>query len=372
MTISEQDKQAIDQAVRDLHFVSVDEEGRKSFCPFYPDYRETNEPYLQTAYDNRKIAFDEKAEDPQILLYTLQDEICGAYDEQRWDVEDEIMRKAGFDPSDDMAEDQIEYLRDEYDMQVPLDHFMNQKMFVNIMLDAHDEGNRDFVLIQEQYEALCGDEDLADQLSEQSGLTFLVQQQGYTIPELKATMEAYRELFYGDHADHNASYDERYEAFLQTHNPFLSSVCQELDNIHNYMNCLTILAKVDMYEFAEMMQPGKEITFSKDAMVGVYSPWNGAGSLLEIALEKDLTVSSDKIWDIQIEGAELDNQYSVNTSYGLIQSCWKDVKGITEAAPEKKPALDSKIQAAQKAAEASAEQRGHTKEINADREGASL
>lgn len=367
MAISEKDKQAIDQAVHELYFVSADENGRKSFCPFYPDYRDTNEPFLQTAYDNRKLAFEEKTEDPKnALLYMLQDEIAEGYDEQRWDVEDEIMRKAGFEPSDDMAQEQIEYLRDEYDMEIPADHFLNQKMFVNIMLDAKDEANRDFIVIQEQDTALWDVEmdpaEAEEILSEDSGLKFLVEQQGHTMQELKQTRDAYIDAFYRNNADRNASYDGFYEAFSKTHNPFLSSLCQELDNMHNHMNCMTILARVDMYEFAQMMQPGKEISFSKDTMVGIYSPWNGGGSVLEIELEKDLVVPSEKIWDVQIEGANLDYQWSVNQTYGLIQSCWKDIKEIRDAEPEKKPSLDAQIHSAQKIAESSADHHGPEQE----------
>ena len=129
---------------------------------------------------------------------------------------------------------------------------------------------------------------------------------------------------------------------------------------------MTILAKVNMYEFAEMMKPGREITFGKDAMIGIYSPWNGGGSVLEIELEKELVVSSDKIWDVQIEGVTPDYQYSVNASYGLIESCWKEVTSIKEASPEKKPSLDNMIQAAQSKLPTGTGMEGPRKEVQRD------
>lgn len=351
MAITEQDKQAIDQAVEKLYFVSKDEHGNKSIDAFYPDYRDTNEFLLQQAYDLRKAAYEEPAcyAPDEAIIFSLEDKISEAYVDELWDCEDKIVQEAGFDRSDDKAGELLEYLRDNYMIELPFDHYFKQNIKVNIMLDAQDEGNKDFVSIYEQKEALCGNfspEDTRESLAEETGLTMLVKQQGHTMEELQQTMTEYQEFFYGENADHSANYSGRYSEFEKNHNPFLVSICQELDNMHNYMNCMTILAKMDMYQFADMMKPGKEITLPKDAMVGIYSPWNGGGSVLEVALEKDFVIPSEKIWDVQIEGAKLDYQYSVDQTYGLIESCWKNVKAIQDAAPQKKASLDVMIQTA--------------------------
>lgn len=365
MAITEQDQRAIDEAVEKLYYVSTDAQGNKSIEPFYPDYRDTNEFLLQQAYDDRKTAFEQNqhGEPEDTLLLDMEDKISEMYMEELWEVEDNIMSEAGFDSGRD--EEQLEYLRDTYAIILPFDHYLDQQVKVNIMLDAKDEGNRDFVSIAEQNEALCGmlsPEDAKKTLAEETGLTFLVQQQGHTMEELQQTMSAYQEFFYGENADHSASYERRYADFEKGRNPFLVSVCLELDNMTNYMNTVTILASVSLKEFAEMMKPGKQITFPKDAMVGIYSPWNGGGSVLDVALEKELSIPSDKIWDVQIEGAKLDFQYSVDATYGLIGSAWKEVKEITDAAPEKKPSLDNVIQAAQFKSQSGADRNGISQE----------
>lgn len=358
MAITDLDKQAIDEAVANLHFVRVNEDGHKSFDPFYTDYHDTNDFLIQKAYDMRHAAMKEPdAYEPEnALIYTLQDMISDIYDEQRWDIEDEIMRKAGFEPEDDKAEEQISYLRENYVMEFPFDHYLNQSVLVNVMLATDDERNQDFGGIKQQQEALDGqfsEEDAKEAMEWETGLTLLLQQQGYTMEDLKAVYEDYQEAFYGEDVDRNAKYGDRYEAFAKDHNRFLTSVCQELDNMHNIMNSMTILAKMDLYQFAEMMKPGKVITFPKESMVGIFAPWQGGGSVLEIELEKDLVVSSDNIWDAQLEDAKLDYQYSVDSVYGLVRSCWKDVGSIQDAEPEKKPALSEMIQsAAVKATEA--------------------
>ena len=365
MAITEQDQRAIDEAVEKLYYVSTDAQGNKSIEPFYPDYRDTNKFLLQTAYDNRKAAFEQGrgGEQENTLLWALEDKISENYTEDLWKVEDKIMSEAGFDSGRD--EEQQEYLRETYRINLPFDHYLDQQVKVNIMLDSKDEANQDFVVIAEQNEALCGrfsPEEAKESLAKESGLTFLVQQQGHTMEELQQTMSAYQEFFYGENADHSASYERRYADFEKSRNPFLVSVCLEMDNIVNAMNSMTILASVSLKEFAEMMKPGKEITFPKDAMVGIFSPWNGGGSVLEVALEKELSIPSDKIWDVQIEGAKLDYQYSLDSTYGLIGSAWKEVKAIKDAAPEKKPSLDNVIQAAQFKSQSGADRNGISQE----------
>jgi len=64
-------------------------------------------------------------------------------------------------------------------------------------------------------------------------------------------------------------------------------------------------------------------------MLGIYNSWNGSGSLLEIELEKPLTLSSKDIFKIQIEGSRYCYEYTVDQTYGLIGSCWKPVS-LTE------------------------------------------
>ena len=170
--------------------------------------------------------------------------------------------------------------------------------------------------------------------------------------ELQELYMEYNDTFYtGDTADQHYDYNERYKAFSADKNSFLCSVAQELDSTTNIMATMTILAKMDLYQFAEMMQPDKEITFSKDSMIGIFAPWVGGGGVLEIELEKDLVVPSDKIWDVQIEGAGLDQGYSVDSVYGLVRNCWREVEAIQDAVPQKKPTLEAMIQSAQLKAE---------------------
>lgn len=349
--LSDEDKRAIDEAATRLHFISKDEYGNKTIT-MYADYNDTNEGLIQNAYDNRKIAFEVggDSEPDNVLLYTLKDTIYDWYEEHVWEIEDAILRVAGFDPSDDMAELQKEYLRETYCITPEYDHFLNQTMNVNIMLGFDEEANRDFVSIYEQRQVMTGDYDISEveaTLEEESGLSWLVKQQGHTMDELNSVMNELCDFWTTDEAKALKDYDERYSKFRDDHNTFLTSVCQELNNFPNYMGVMTILSSMSMYEFAEMMKPGKEIVIPMDATLGVFNPWNGGGSLLEIELEKELVIPSEAIWDVQIEGAALGHQYSVDSVYGLIDRNWKNLRTIRDAeVSDKKISLDNIIHSA--------------------------
>lgn len=349
MSISEQDKRAIDEAVNKLHYVSTGENGQK-YIQIYVDYREDNEALWAPAYENRRLGFESKDNPQFALLDRLKEEIDGWYEGSTFDDEDAIIREAGFDPSDDKAEEQLDYLRDTYPFVPDYDHFLNEETPINLMLDCGDESNRDFIAIREQFEAIFS-EDLSDEerkeaLEAETGLSWLVRQQGHTMSEVAETVRAYYAFFDSDEAA-NLNYNQKYKAFEASHNPFLTSICQELANMPNYMNTMTVLTKLSLADLAEFMQPGKEIVIPKESMVGIFNPWNGGGSTLDIVLEKDLIIPSDLLYDIQIEGVKPDHGYSVDNVYGLVGNAWVSAKAVQEAGAgkeDKAPSLDSMIQ----------------------------
>lgn len=276
MIISAEDRAAIDDVVQRRFYPSKDEQGR-SYIKLDADYRDTNEFLLQTAYDHRNDAISPPKEyDPEhSLLYTLQNEIDESYEEYRWNTEDEILRCAGFDPSDDKAEAQMEYLRETYPITPPYDHFLDQTMRVNIILGSPNERNDDFGTIHYQLLAMARPEDLTDHtdasldkvLHADSSLKRLVEQQGYTMDELAATMKDFMRDFYPEddypdkYLDENGNalpYSKRSNIFSEGRSKFLCSLCEELDNHTHFMGAITVLTEISMNDFDELMKPGKE------------------------------------------------------------------------------------------------------------------
>ena len=140
-----------------------------------------------------------------------------------------------------------------------------------------------------------------------NALTYVVYQQGHTLSEVA-----------------KAYYENK-----PIENEFVKSIVDELDEFPSYsmaeMTALVTLNKEGLQVLDQIAKGEGDITFSKDTMIGLYNEWQGAGSQLEIQLEKPLTVPADMVRNVQIEGQKSDytHGYTVNDTYGLIGECWK-------------------------------------------------
>lgn len=328
----------IDEAVRELHHVGEDKK-----IVLYADYRDNSQFLWKTLLDNAKS--------PE-LESIVRDSIWESYADAISEYEDAILERAGV-AGEEYEQDALEYLRDNYTFEPPYDHFMKDEMKVNILLATPEERNNEYTCIAYQNYAMVDPERLTDPASSLAADTMIVrllEQQGHTLEELQTTMKEFREYFYDKDgfvkdiyaADgRELSYEEKHAEFDKTHNAFLTSICQELDNQTYEMGCLTVLAKVSVEDFIKMQTPGTEVVMPKDAMLGIYNPWNGSGSVLEIELEKDFAFTTDTVRNMQIEGVKPAYEHTVDDAFGLVGTCWKEPVSI--AVPEKKRALDDVI-----------------------------
>lgn len=366
-TISFQDKQAILDAANKHFFVEENKDAPGHYSiQLYGDYRDTNEFLLQTAYDNRDNA--------ENILPSLTDEIQTAWEETVSDAAYDILLEAGFDPGDDAFDSQREWFYEAFSIDPPVQEYLDQDMKVNIMLrtplDRKEDDSTLFMLkealmhftgagrLSRDLEANISSKAEADEIIHQdSMIKRLVEQQGYTMDDLCAVAKDYFHDFYGyygnpesfsftDENGEKNSYDKRFEMFTATHSKFLSTVCQELDNMGYAFGVVTVLANMSMNDYAKMLQQGSAVTMPKGCMLGVFAPWNGSGSVLEIELDKDLTFQREDIYDVQIEGVEPDQGYTVDQTYGLVSSAWQKPKAIEVKTQSRKPALDQQIQSA--------------------------
>lgn len=365
--ISFQDKQAILDAAN-KHFLveeNKDAPGHYSI-QLYGDYRDTNEFLLQTAYDNRDNA--------ENILPSLTDEIQTAWEETVSDAAYDILLEAGFDPGDDAFDSQREWFYEAFSIDPPVKDYLDQGMKVNIMLstplDRKEDDSTLFMLkealahftgagrLSRDLEANIHSQAEADEIIYQDSMVKrLVEQQGYTMDDLRAVAKDFFHDFYGEDGKPESfeftaengeknPYDKRFEMFTATHSKFLSTVCQELDNMGYSFGVVTVLANMSMNDYAKMLQQGSEVTMPKGCMLGVFAPWNGSGSVLEIELDKDFTFKCEDIFDVQIEGVKPDQGYTVDQTYGLVSSAWQKPKAIEVKTQERKPALDQQIQSA--------------------------
>lgn len=320
MTTNEKIINALLEAAEALYFVEKD--GDKRTLRIYADYRDTNEWLLPKAFEAATAILEnrwEHDEDPEkAFLYRMTEQIYKGHEWIIGDIEDEIIKCAAGALGITDAEEKQE-LRESLwygllSIEPDYEYFLDQTMKVNLIFATNEERNWDCNLVSAQGDALLG-EDKRNILSIPSGLSRLLDAQGYTMADLRNTMNDYQQHGYPENK--------------QDKPKFLLSLCQELEN-HTYsMGCITVLAEMNMYELAKLLRKDTQITFPTNAMLGIYNPWNGSGSLLEIELEKPLPLSSKDIFKIQIEGSgHQQYEYTVDQTYGLIGSCWKPVSLI--------------------------------------------
>ena len=190
------------------------------------------------------------------------------------------------------------------------DHaFEGQVLCVNIMLDAGD-ANYDFSLNSATYPACYGKK--GAEIHDEAGILWLAWSQGYT----------YNQLF-------NAlNYDEFGGSV------FLETLRDELGNTTTSMVPVTFFLKASLgylLYIHDYVKKGKSIHITKDTSCGLFDPWNGAGSILEIELEKNIEIPAKYIDSIKPDGCR--GQYSVADTYGMLEMFWKGSL-ITEPEPE--------------------------------------
>jgi hypothetical protein len=187
----------------------------------------------------------------------------------------------------------LEFIRENVDFNFPYDHFLNQDIKVNLLLDTGD-GNYDYTL--NNFSSYNAGKD--EGISEESSILWLVQQQGYTKEQL---LQAVIGEFNGS--------------------KFLKSISTECANVTTHMNALTFFVSMTLKEFIGLEDNGYDnLVLGANSNCGLYDPWSGAGSCLEITLEKDVVIPA-KFIQAHVDGCR---GYGVDEIYGMNSGFWKD------------------------------------------------
>ena len=267
-----------------------------------------------------------EAENPQEHFRDWLDE---AYLYSRWDCEDSVIKRVLEDETvarlvKRLDETEVrEVIRDLFYVKLPEKHFLRQDVLVDIMVDTGD-ANYDYTLntFNPHYDS-CD-----NLINEEASLLWLARQQGYKKSVLKSAMQKY-----------------------PVESKFLNSIHTELVNSSTHMNTLTFLVKMSLEEYFTLQdaiarekhrnesyylkeRTGRGwITIDKDVICGLYDPWNGSGSVLEIALDKDVRLPIRCIESAKHDGCR---GYSIRSIYGCGSGFWKEA--LKEIHPMKKAA----------------------------------
>lgn len=254
-----------------------------------------------------------QANDPYDKLLSMLNE---GYQEEVWRTEDQLVDQIS-EYLDDIgveydSEELSVFISENVSIDIPLEHYLDQKVCVNIILDIGD-ANYEFST-NSLFPSYYGR--IGNPLSEVSSLVWLANQQGYTKTAMKDA------LYYN-----------------KTDSKFLKSVRLELSNTTTGINAVYVMVQMllreclnlnrilkyrdgDEYKYHTEDRPRcGHIIIDKDSTVGLVDNWNGAGGMLEIELEKDLRIPIKYIYSADPDCCR---DYSVKSIYGCNESEWSD------------------------------------------------
>ncbi len=286
------------------------EESGMFYSEIYADYRDefSDETVLQICLS-------------EVPRETFDEKIFEAFENAECDCECDLLKK--IQERDEIAEalevgeiteDELtDYVREHHSVNLPFDHYLNQALSVNIIVNTGDR-NTDFT-INQPFASWDGRNDTV--IDDDAAILWLARQQGYTKTQLT---KALRDRQCGE-------------------SKLMKSMLQEVENTSTHMNSVTFLVKMTLAEWFKlhdaMVKEAKRndryyprrskgrgfITLEKSTTCGLYDPWGGAGGPLEIELESDVRLPIRFIESVWPDGGR---GYSVNDIYGLCSSAWSD------------------------------------------------
>ena len=237
---------------------------------------------------------------------TFNEMMMNWYMDCEWNHKDEIINtvKNHFDDENEGIyyadhEDAIrEWVNEHVCFNYPYKHYLGQDVYVDIIADTGD-GNYDYTMNE-----LFGCRYSEKGYEERSSVTWLMKQQGYTETQIREFIE-----------------NENFQ-----NSKLLESIYTECLNTSSCMNALTFFVTMtveecfDLHETLNSKEGDKKtLTVSKDSPCGLYDPWNGAGSVLEIHLENDVALPMEYVDSAYPDGCR---GYGVDDIYGMMRSFW--------------------------------------------------
>lgn len=244
------------------------------------------------------------------------------YQEAEWDILDdlvddfkknvdlELFRQADIIEDGNIDDYMIrDIFQDTVYIDYPEDWALGQEFCFNVIVSNGDD-NYDFWL----NEHIIDDNGEVDIDAEKAGIVWLAKQQGYSLEQVVGSLM-------GESAKEPKT--------------FLETVRQEVDNGYG-CEALTFCVKMTLgraIELKEKMEesPSGSIVLNKNVECGLFDPWNGGGSVLEISCEKDVEIPFSNIWKVYIDERRSNRYDSIHNVYGVNDLLWgnwlKEIKG---------------------------------------------
>lgn len=266
-----------------------------------------------------------KSDHPKDAFHDL---IAESYGETEADIENEVytdvqdglhLSAEEIDYMDDNFFEFMEVIKEAIPVNLPYDHFLSHKICADIVIDNGD-AETDFSLhtCYPHYDAA-----FHDGLSKESGMMYVANAMGYKNKQFKKILHEYKVARLYGKSDKCKMLSKKY--------PFAVSCYHEIMEQTSSLGAFVFCVEVTLKELLDWQEEKKDVTVRKDVFAGLYDFWNGAGSLFEIKLEKDLTISKDKIkWFLPDEAwgtgkHAIYGGYGIKECYGFIETVWKKI-----------------------------------------------
>lgn len=246
---------------------------------------------------------------------TLIERLLDWYQESEWNILADLVDdfKENVDPKlfedaniieDGNIDDYMirDIFQDAIYIDYPIDWGLSQEFCFNIVV-SNGDNNYDFWL----NEHILDEDGNADKNAEKAGIVWLAKQQGYTLEELIETLKD------GDIAEPKT---------------FLETVLQEVANGYG-CEALTFCVKMTLGQAIELKEkmtenPISSIVLDKKVECGLFDPWQGGGSVLEIRCDKDIEIPFNNIWRFYVDARRSDRYDSIHNVYGVDDGLWRD------------------------------------------------
>ena len=261
--------------------------------------------YLNEIYTHEWEIQEKDEREDEIIKYFKEE-----YPQEYEDYEDEI----------------VEWIREYIYAYVNPDD-INQDVDVAITLDVGDR-NYDF-----DKNNVFNTWNCEEEIDPLSPVVWIARKQG-KLTDLKKAIKEYW----------NGTYEEK------NHGQFVNSCMSELENQFHCMSTMTFLVRMGLHDYIKLQgmirrqkelndtiesadyyynvrpDSGEYITLGKNVECGLFNPWLGGGSTLEIALEKDIKIPMKAIWSAWIEVyGGCPYGYSVDEVYGLDRRVFREI-----------------------------------------------
>lgn len=274
-----------------------------------------------------------RSEDPREMFYEFLAEWASDYEIQCGsdDLEKEIknsLTDGEIELFNENSDEIWDFIRDRTYFYYDEDDF-NEEVKLNLMVDC---GNFNTDCTEDNVLNYYGD----GSISPLSSMLWLAKTQKKAVKLRKACASIY-------------SKDGNYVTREVHEDRFIESCIQEFENLPSHMGTLTFLLKIKLLDLFDLIELQKRefddngkydprlntksksyIVIDKNTECGLFDPWSGGGSVLEVRLDNDVKLPI-KYALFTVDGAKTYG-YDVDEVYGLIDSCWsygiKEIKEI--------------------------------------------